>query len=176
MFFVYSGVEVGAGQWSYTFLTASRTLASVSAGLAVSGYWAGLTLGRLAAYAAAARLGPLRLLHGSVAVTVAALALFWWGPSAPSGVVALAGAGFGLGPVFPSLIALTPGRVGQAAASRVVGLQIATASAGGSLGPAAIGVVLQAGGPALLGPCLAAGATSFLALQVVTSLAVREPS
>ena len=176
MFFVYTGVEVGAGQWSYTFLTAARALPSTAAGLAVSGYWAGLTLGRLAAYAAAARLGPLRLLHGSIAVTVAALALYWWGSSAPSGVVALAVAGVGLGPIFPSLVALTPKRVGEAAASRVVGLQIATASAGGSLGPAAIGVALQGGGPELLGPCLAAGAASLLALHVVTSLAVREPS
>jgi len=176
MFFVYTGVEVGAGQWSYTFLTTARALPSTAAGLAVSGYWAGLTVGRLAASATAARLGALWLLHASVVVTVAALTLFWWGRSPMVGVVALAAAGVGLGPVFPSLIALTPGRVGQAAASRVVGLQIATASVGGALGPAAIGVVLQVGGPALLAPSLAAGAASFLALHVVTSLAVREPS
>src|SRR5262249_21116932 len=46
MFFVYTGVEVGAGQWSYTFLTAARALPSTAAGLAVSGYWAGLPPGR----------------------------------------------------------------------------------------------------------------------------------
>lgn len=175
MFFVYTGVEVGAGQWSYTFLTAARALPGTAAGLAVSGYWAGLTLGRLAAFATAARVGPLRLLHASVVVTVAALALYWWVRSPPAGVAVLAVAGAGLGPIFPSLVALTPSRVGEAAASRAVGLQIATAGAGGSLVPAAIGVVLQGGGPGLLAPCLAAGAAALLALHVVTSLAVGEP-
>lgn len=175
MFFVYTGVEVGAGQWSYTFLTAARALPTTAAGLAVSGYWAGLTLGRLAAYATGARLGPLRLLHVSVVATVAALALYWWGRCPPAGVAALAAAGVGLGPIFPSLVALTPRRVGEAVASRVVGLQVATAGAGGSLAPTAIGVVLQGGGPGLLAPCLVAGAAVLLALHVVTSLAVREP-
>ena len=174
MFFVYTAVEVGAGQWSYTFLTHARAAPIQAAGLAVSGFWAGLTLGRLAAAAAGGRLGPLGLLHASVAVTVAALALYWWGHWLPVELPALAAAGFGLGPIFPALVALTPARVGEAAASRVVGLQIAAASAGGSLGPAGIGLVLQGGGPALLTPCLVAGAAVLTALHLATSLVVRE--
>jgi len=175
MFFVYTAVEVGAGQWSYTFLTRARAAPIQAAGLAVSGFWAGLTLSRLAAAAAGGRLGPLGLLHASVALTVAALALYWWGDWLPVELVALAAAGFGLGPIFPALVALTPARVGEAAASRVVGLQIAAASAGGSLGPAGIGLVLQGGGPSLLTPCLVAGAAVLTALHLATSLVVREP-
>jgi len=175
MFFVYTAVEVGAGQWSYTFLTRARAVQIQAAGLAVSGYWAGLTLGRLAAAAAGDRFGPLRLLHASVAVTVTALVLYWWGHWLPVELLALAAAGFGLGPIFPALVALTPARVGPTATSRVVGFQIAAASAGGSLGPAGIGVVLQAGGPGLLTPCLVAGAAVFTALHLATSLVVREP-
>lgn len=175
MFFVYTAVEVGAGQWSYTFLTGARAFPIEAAGLAVSGYWAGLTLGRLAAAATGDRLGPLRLLHASVAVTVAALALYWWADWMPVELIALVAAGFGLGPIFPALVALTPARAGEAAASRVVGFQIAAASAGGSLGPAGIGVVLQGAGPGLLTPCLAAGAAVFTALHLATSLITREP-
>ena len=175
MFFVYTAVEVGAGQWSYTFLTGTRAFPIEAAGLAVSGYWAGLTLGRLAAAATGDRLGPLRLLQASVAVTVAAFALYWWADWMPVELLALAAAGFGLGPIFPALVALTPSRAGEAAASRVVGFQIAAASAGGSLGPAGIGVVLQGAGAGLLTPCLAAGAAVFTALHLATSLITREP-
>ena len=175
MFFIYTAVEVGAGQWSYTFLTRARAAPIQAAGLAVSGYWAGLTLGRLVAAAASGRLGPLRLLHASVAITVAALTFYWWGHWLPVELLALAAAGFGLGPIFPALVALTPARVGQAAASRVVGFQISAASAGGSMGPAGIGVALQGGGPALLTPCLVAGAAVFTALHLATSLVVRDP-
>jgi len=57
----------------------------------------------------------------------------------------------------------------------VVGFQIATASAGGSLGPAGIGIVLQGAGPGLLTPCLAAGAAVFTALHLATSLITRDP-
>jgi len=174
MFFVYTGVEMGAGQWSYTFLTAARAVPGPAAGLAVSGYWAGLTIGRLAGYATGERLGPLRLLHVSVAVSVAAVAIYWSARSPLAAMAALAATGVGLGPIFPSLVALTPIRVGEAAASRIVGLQVAVASAGGSLGPAAVGVVLQGKGPGLLPLCLAAGAAILLALHVVTSVAVRE--
>jgi len=175
MFFVYTGVEVAAGQWSYTFLTASRAVPHPAAGLAVSGYWAGLTVGRLAGYATGDRLGPLRLLHISVAVTVAAVAIYWWGHSPVAAVAALAAIGAGLGPIFPSLVALTPLRVDEAAVSRIVGLQVAIASAGGSLGPAAVGVVLQGKGPGLLPACLAAGTAVLLSLHLVTTVAAREP-
>ena len=177
MFFVYTAVEVGAGQWSYSFLTRARAAPIQAAGLAVSGYWTGLTLGRLAAAAAGASVRPLRLLHASVALMVGALAIYWWGGHwLPVELLALAAAGFGLGPIFPALVALTPARVGPAAASRVVGFQIAAASAGGSLGPAGIGVVLQAGGPGLLTPCLVAGAAVLASLHLATSLLMREPA
>jgi len=132
-------------------------------------------VGRLAGYATGDRLGPLRLLHISVAVTVAAVAIYWWGRSPVAAVAALAAIGAGLGPIFPSLVALTPLRVGEAAVSRIVGLQVAIASAGGSLGPAAVGVVLQGKGPGLLPACLAAGTAVLLALHLVTSVAAREP-
>src|SRR5262249_20430335 len=111
----------------------------------------------------------------SVAVTMAALALYWWAHWMPVELIALAAAGFGLGPIFPALVALTPARAGEAAASRVVGVQIATASAGGSLGPAGIGLGLPGAGPGLLPPCRAAGAAVFTALHLATSLITRDP-
>jgi fucose permease len=171
MFFVYTAIEVGAGQWSYTFLVAGRASAAPAAGLAVSAYWASLTLGRFLAALAGGRLGPLRLLHLSVALTVGATLLYWWAPAAPLAFAALAGLGLGLAPFFPALVTLTPRRVGARAVARVVGFQLAAAGAGASLGPAAMGVVLQQAGIGLLGPCLAAGAVLLAGIHLATACA-----
>lgn len=174
LFFVYTAFEVSAGQWSFTFLTLSRGVPAAAAGLAVSGYWAGLTACRLATAVVARRIGPMLLLHLSVAVTLVAMALFWWSPIPAVGLFGLVLAGVGLAPIFPALVTLTPGRVGAGMAARVVGLQIGAAGSGGALGPAAIGLVLQRAGAALLPPLLLAGAVCLAALHLAATLLDRD--
>lgn len=173
MFFVYTGFEVATGQWSYSFLTLARAEPAAAAGLAVSGYWAGLTACRLATALVANRLGPHRLLHLSMAVTIVAIGLFWWNPLPAVGLAGLVLAGAGLAPVFPALVTLTPGRVGAGLAARVVGVQIAAAGSGGALGPAGVGLLLQRAGVGLLAPVLFAGAIGMATLHVVASLLER---
>ena len=173
LFFVYTGIEVAAGQWSFTFLTTARAAPTTSAGLAVSAYWAGLTVSRLGAAAAGRRVGPLPLLHGSVAVVLVALVLFWWSPVPAVGVAGLVLAGAGLAPIFPALVTLTPRRVGEGVAARVVGLQLGAAGSGASLVPAGIGVLMQRFGTGLLAPCLIVGALGLAALHVAATALTR---
>jgi fucose permease len=174
LFFVYTGLEVATGQWSYTYLTTARAAPPTAAGVAVSTFWAGLTAGRLGAAVFGRRLAPLALLHASVAVTIVATALFWWSPAPAVGYAGLVLAGVGLAAVFPALVTLTPRRVGEDVAARVVGFQLGAAGAGASLAPAGVGVLLQWGGTALLAPCLLVGAVALAALHVVaTTLAGR---
>ncbi len=174
MFFVYTAVEVATGQWSYTFPVTGRMAPAPLAGLAVSAFWASLTIGRVLGAVAGGRLGPLGLLHLSVAMTVTATVLYWLAPAAPLALAAVAAVGFALAPFFPALVTLTSRRVGERAAARVVGFQLAAAGAGGSLGAAAIGLALQQGGVGLLGPCLVAGAAVLAALHVATTYASRD--
>jgi len=173
LFFAYTAVEVAAGQWSFTFLTVARDEPVTAAGLAVSAYWGGLTAGRVAAALLGGRVRPITLLHVSVVVTVASLGLFWWSPSPALGLAGLVLAGAGLAPIFPALVTLTPSRVGEGLAARVVGLQLGAAGSGGSLGPAGIGVLLQRGGVGLLTPCLLAGGAVLAALHVAATLLAR---
>jgi fucose permease len=173
LFFVYTGVEVATGQWSYTFLTTARSAPATAAGLAVSAFWAGLTAARLAVALFGRRLGPLPLLHASVVVTLAALALFWWSPAPAVGYAGLVLAGVGFAPVFPALVTLTPRRVGEDVAARVVGLQLGAAGSGASLAPAGLGVLMQWGGTALLAPCLLAGGLALAALHVAATALAR---
>ncbi|MDA3956147.1 sugar MFS transporter, partial [Oceanispirochaeta sp.] len=49
MFFIYTGVELGLGLWTYSLLTESRGVAPAVAGFITGSYWGKFTLGRIMA-------------------------------------------------------------------------------------------------------------------------------
>jgi fucose permease len=141
MFVGYAGLELGVGAWAFTLLTEGRGMAPTSAGAWTSLYWVGLTVGRVAAAALVSRLGPRVLLRSTIALLAGGLALL---AAALSPLLDLAGlvlAGFAAGPIFPTLIARTPARLGGGHAANGVGFQIAGAALGQALWPSALGVL-----------------------------------
>lgn len=152
---VYVVVELSAGQWSATLFDEARAMTAATAGLWASGFWGAFCVGRIVAASVGDRLHPARMLTGNLVVMSAGLVLFWVAPSPVLGGVGLLVAGFGMAPVFPSIIALTPLRLGDRAAASVVGYQVAAAGIGAGAGPALIGLALdvrlESLGPLLLG-------------------------
>jgi fucose permease len=140
LFLFYTGVEAMAGQWAFSLFTEGRGMPPVMAGMAVSGYWVSLTLGRVAS-GAIARIPPALLLRGSLAVAPVWTLILASALGAIPDLVSLALLGFTLGPVFPMLIAGTPTRVGEEHSANAVGLQIAGAALGAAALPAFAGVV-----------------------------------
>ncbi len=67
------------------------------------------------------------------------------------GLVVIGGA---LAGVFPALVSLTPGRVGEELARHVIGWQIGAASIGGAAISAAFGAIFQRYGLEYFGPAL----------------------
>jgi fucose permease len=163
-FALYVGLEASIGVWAFSLLTGARGVPMALAGMAVSAYWAGLTLGRVAAGFVAHRVGPDRLLRAcTLAAVLAASLIAADGPPA-LGLAGLALAGFVLAPVFPSLIAATPARLGPAHAANAIGFQVAGAVVGQSLVPWLVGAAAGSFGLAAIGPALvAAGAGLLLA-------------
>jgi fucose permease len=164
VYFVHVGVEVGFGVWAFTLLTEGRGIAPAVAGFWLSVYWGGLTVGRLLASFAAARISPAALVRGCLVAISVGAALVW---ADGTDIVAFAGlalAGLACGPVFPTLMATTPGRVGVPHVAHTVGLQVAAGALGAALLPALMGVVAQRLGLETLGPQL-------LGLSVGTLLA-----
>lgn len=104
--FLYVGVEVSVGSWVYSFLTEHRGIATLLSGRLVSGYWFGLMLGRLVLGGVTERLGNVLVIQLCLAGTAIGLLLVWLVPLTPVAAFGLALAGFSLGPIFPTLIAV----------------------------------------------------------------------
>ena len=87
-----------------------------------------------------------------------------WYPGTAAAAAGLVVLGGGLAALFPTMVLLTPRRVGEARTSAVVGYQLTAAALGASLMSAAAGVMLQRWGMASFGPILvvACGAMGLL--------------
>lgn len=164
---LYGGLEVSAGQWSFSALVAGG-LAPLPAGWSVSLYWAALAGGRVALGLAGSRISPARLLDLSVGGGVIGTVAFAALPAPAAGLVALPFIGLALSVFFPVLIFLTPGRVGAAEATRAIGYQAAAGTVGGAFLPGLVGVAISVSGLAVLGPALAAMAVGLGAFHLAT--------
>lgn len=172
LFFVYTGVELVAGQYAFTFLSEGRGVSVATAGLAAGGFWLGLTISRVLLGLMGARMAGDRLLAIATSLTVVAMTLLWWSPAEWVGPAALGLAGLALGPIFPLHIALTPERVGRTATARMIGYQIAAANLGAASLPWLTGRAVDRVGLTFIGPALVVGAVVLLVsdrvLRIVT--------
>lgn len=176
VFFVYGGVEVGVGQWSFTLLTEGRGVGPVAAGLLVTGYWGSFTLGRLATAGIGDRRKPETMVLGGIFAALAGTMLLWWEPAAWLGAVALLVVGLALAPVFPLLTLLTPGRLGPGFAPTAIGYQLAAATVGAAVIPGLLGLGVEQFGVASLSVGLAGSAAALTVAGVaLTTLAGKRP-
>ncbi|TSC26840.1 MFS transporter [Corallococcus sp. Z5C101001] len=166
-FFFYTGVEVTAGQWSYTVLTESRGLHTSVAGTFVSLYWGALLVGRILSGFIVERLGPVRMLRVCTVLAVVGVLLFTL-PSVPP-VVGLVVLGFALAPIFPGLMSETPRRVGTDVSGHAVGFQVSAATMGVAALPSLAGFIAERWGLALLPPFLVACAGVLAVVHGVLS-------
>ena len=156
IFFVYCGLESGAGQWAATVLGARGATAAEGA-LAATLFWAGLAGARIALGFVVDRIGPDRLLRLAMAPLVLGAALF---VSGVADMVALGVMAAMLAPVYPTMMALTPARLGPHAV-HAIGFQVASAMAGVAVLPGLMGVAAD-----LFGPGVVPAVCLVLALQL----------
>lgn len=140
LFFLYTGVEASAGQWTYTLFTESRMLSPYAAGILTSMFWAMLTIGRIFLGAGAKRIGIERLLRLSMIGTVMACALILF-RNIPISFVGVALLGLSLSAIFPTLQSDTPERVGLVHAATTIGYQTGSAAVGFAVLPGLAGIL-----------------------------------
>lgn len=152
-FALFCTLEIVTGNWAATYLEDGRGASGRAAALAVSGFWGGITVGRLL-------LGRLRVAprHLLVASAVAAGVVLLAVPVLPAAVapVAYPLVGLALAPLFPTLMATTADRVGPGLAGRLGGYQLVAMNLGGTGLSALAGVAVDVWGARSVG-WLAAG-------------------
>jgi fucose permease len=173
LFFLYTGLEVAAGQWTYTLLTEARGVEPAMAGAWTSVYWGSLTAGRLALASLVPRIPIDRLLRGATTIAPLGALLIWVGERGPLVGLGVVGLGLSLAPVYPLLVSATPHRVGHRDATYAIGAQIAAACLGAAALPGAVGLLARAQGLEVIGPALTAAAFGVLVLHEAILRAMR---
>ncbi|MDH2425040.1 MFS transporter [Sphaerisporangium sp. TRM90804] len=168
---VYVGLEVGVGNWAFTFLVDEHGQSDLVAGYTVSGYWLGLALGRFLISPAATRLGwtATGMTFACLAGVTASAALTWLAPVPAVAAVSLVLLGFWLGPVFPTTMAVTPRMTTARLVPTAIGVLNGVSVIGGAVFPWLAGVFAEGMGVWTLPPFTL---TLALLLTVVWGLVV----
>ncbi|MFY9607726.1 MAG: MFS transporter [Blastocatellia bacterium] len=171
VFFVYTGIEAAAGTWAYSLFTEARGVSMMTAGAWVSIYWGGLTAGRLMSGVVAGFVPAHSLVRWCIMGIALGAGLIWSNVTGQLSFFGLGLMGLASAPVFPSLIAATPARLGPAHTANAVGFQIAAAVLGQSLLPALIGVMARKLGLEIIGPALLFSALVLAGLYLSLTMA-----
>lgn len=155
-FLFYVAAEMGTGLWTASILVNDRHVDPVTAGVWVSAFFGSITVGRFAIGIIAARLGNRRLVRLGVVVAMCGAVLFAI-PQWPSvfSLVGLVLMGLGCAPIYPSLMHETSRRFPPNVAPVVIGRQVAFAAVGGSIMPAACGLLASYVGLSVVMPVVA---------------------
>jgi fucose permease len=151
---VYVGLEIGFGNWGFSFLVDGRGLSPLLAGSVLGGYWLGLTAGRFVISPVALKAGitDVGMAFICLAGVLASAGLIW-----ATSAAALTGAGcvllgFFLGPLFPTTMAITPRLAPQPLVSSAIGFINGVSVIGGSALPWLAGAIAQSAGITTLLP------------------------
>ncbi len=165
-FLLYVAAEMGTGLWAASILVSNRGIPASTAGIWVSVFFGSITVGRFGVGLVANRLGNRLVVRLGIVLAIVGAALFALQglPSAVS-LVGLLLMGLGCAPVFPSLMHETARRFPPSVAQRVIGRQVGFAYVGGSVVPAACGLLASALG---LGAIMPVMVGILMALLLVT--------
>ena len=137
--FLYTGLEISVGRWIFTLAVDSRGLTETTAGLWTTLYWGSFTVGRI--ILGFIETNTERLVRLMLLLVVFGAGLFALNLSETMSLAGLIIIGFGLAPVFPALIALTPSRISPEHTPNAIGFQVGAAGTGAAVLPGLAGVL-----------------------------------
>lgn len=151
--FLYVGAEVALGGWITTFMIDVRNGDDGKMGYVTTGFWAGLTLGRVA-------LGAFNdFVHHEeislavyLALAIGLVIVFWLVNVLVVSAVTVALVGFFIGPAFPIIIVVAMKRLPKWLHVSGIGFSAAVGGGGAAILPFVNGIISQSSGPQVLGP------------------------
>jgi fucose permease len=162
-------VEVALGGWIVTFMMRVRHGEPFASGMAATGFWLGITVGRVILGFVTARVGEklaisvrslfnlLIMVHANAAqiYLVSSIAfglILWLVPNFYVSTVAVSIQGFFLGPLFPAVVVVATKLLPRGLHVTAIGFAAAFGAGGGSVLPFAVGAIAQAKGVKVLQP------------------------
>ncbi len=128
IFFFYCGVELTTGHWSASFLVNAKNINPDQAAALVGLFYGGLALGRFVSGLVSSKLSSFKLVFTGELILLIASILFILPFSGYIYVgVALFLVGFGCGPIFPNMAAITPTYYGEKYSQSIMGIQMSLA-------------------------------------------------
>ena len=125
-FFFLGGTDYTVVFFTGTVLMRTRGFYLADVAIFSTVYYAGMTLGRLIFGWLAQWLKESTIIRASIALAAAGVLVLWF----TSSIVGIALAGFGLGPLLPTLVSDTSNRFAPRAISKLVGYELAAFGAG----------------------------------------------
>ncbi|MCJ1311950.1 hypothetical protein MMC25_005624 [Agyrium rufum] len=154
--FVYVGIEVAIGGWIVVFMRKIRGVSPFAAGMAETGFWVGITVGRLILGFVTGHIGEkLAILTYAVAALGLHLILYLV-PVAGVSFATVALEGFFLGPFFPAAVVATTKLLPAHLHVSGVGFAAAMGAAGACILPFVVGAIANAKGVQVLMPIVLA--------------------
>ncbi|KAK1512479.1 uncharacterized protein CCOS01_14719 [Colletotrichum costaricense] len=154
--FGYCGAEVALGGWIVVFMTRIRGATSVTGGAVATGFWGGMTAGRLFLSLVTIRLGEFWAMFLYLGVTIVLELIFWLVPNLVVSAVAAALIGVAMGPMYPVAVVLITKVMPRSLHVGTIGFAAAFGGSGGAILPFAVGAIAQAKGVQTLQPIVLA--------------------
>lgn len=137
----YVGAEVSVGGWVVTFMLEERSGEAFASGMVATGFWLGLTVGRVILGFVTARMGEKLAITVYLVLAVAMELLFWQIRSFVSSAIFVAFLGFFLGPIFPGAIVVITKRLPTRLHVSAIGFIAAVGASGAAVIPFATGAI-----------------------------------
>ncbi|OAA59676.1 tRNA wybutosine-synthesizing protein [Niveomyces insectorum RCEF 264] len=152
----YVGAEVSLGGWIVTFMLEDRHAENFAAGMAVTGFWLGITVGRVVLGFVTGRIGEKLAITVYLLLAVGLQLLYWLVPSFIASSIFVGFLGFFLGPLFPAAVVAATKLLPPDFHVSAIGFAAAFGGGGAAVFPFAVGAIAQSQGVQVLQPIVVA--------------------
>ncbi|KAI1045245.1 hypothetical protein LB505_004961 [Fusarium chuoi] len=150
----YVATEVSLGGWIVTFMLRVRHAKPFLAGLTVTLFWLGLTLGRVVLGFVTERTGEKTAITVYLVLSIGLELLYWLVPTFVASVIFVMLLGFFLGPLFPAAMVAATKLLPADYHVSAIGFAAAVGGGGAAVGPFAVGAIAQKTGVQVLQPII----------------------
>jgi MFS transporter, FHS family, Na+ dependent glucose transporter 1 len=149
MFLLYVGLELGFGNWIYTYALTLNLGTTVTAAYLTSAFWGSFTLGRLLAVWVSTRMrAQTIILVDLIGCSLSTIVIMLWKDSSLALWIGTFGLGLSMASIFPSLMILAGERMQITGA--ITGWFLVGSGAGSMLLPWLLGQIFASTGPQLM--------------------------